>query len=145
MNRIFVAEPVTPYAVRRPLVVDSSVVGAFLFGEPRSDEAKARMDGWALTAPRIMTFEVANIGMNKIRSAQTTLESAAEAMRAFGALSIEMVDVSPDRLLMIAATLKLSTYDASYVCVAEEYGAPLATFDNVLGRAALAYFSQAST
>ncbi|MBL8514091.1 MAG: type II toxin-antitoxin system VapC family toxin, partial [Betaproteobacteria bacterium] len=130
------------YTSRRPLVVDSSLVAAFLFGEPRCEEALARMEGWALCAPRIIDFEVANIGMNKIRSKQTTLETAKVAMNAFREMSIEISDIEPDVMLEMAARLGLSAYDAAYICLAEAIGAPLVTFDEALGRAAVAHFAK---
>jgi predicted nucleic acid-binding protein len=44
-------------------------------------------------------------------------------------------------MLSIAERYRLTAYDAAYLCVAEQLGAPLATLDGKLAEAARAYLT----
>ena len=57
-------------------------------------------------------------------------------MQTFLSLSVELSAVQPAQVLALAIRYKLSTYDAAYLWLAAEIKAPLATFDEQLGRAA---------
>lgn len=144
MVRLIVAEPVAVYAKRSPLVVDSSFLATWVFGEPGCDEVEARMDGWALCAPQVLDYEMANIGMNKIRSGLAMIESATAALSRYQSLDIALSAVAPVEMLRIAERYRLTSYDASYLWLADSLAAPLATFDKTLGNAARAHFAHAS-
>jgi predicted nucleic acid-binding protein len=51
-------------------------------------------------------------------------------------LAIERHAVDPTAVLALAHRYKLTAYDAAYLWLAERLEAPLATFDNLLARAA---------
>jgi predicted nucleic acid-binding protein len=144
-TRLIVAEPATSYAKRAYRVVDSSVLGAWLFGEPRCAEAEALMHGWQLAAPQLIDYEIANIGMNKLRG--KVLESAAiEAiLEQYARTPVERFEPDTGAIFELAAKYNLSCYDAAYLLLADQLGAPLATFDGELGRVALAHFAQGTS
>lgn len=139
---IYVAEPEAAYYKRAALVVDSSLLAAWVFGEPRAAEALARIQGHQLYAPTLLLYEMANIGMNKIRSAQIEVAQATGLLASFRDADIRYESVDGEAILHIAAALKLTAYDAAYVYLAEQLQAPLATFDEMLGKAAQGYFAK---
>ncbi len=141
---MYVAEPEVAYSKRAPLVVDSSVLAAWVFGEPRAAEAQARVQGHALFAPNLLIYEMANIGMNKIRSRQLDAPAAVKVLGHFHRFDVSYRQIEGAAMLTLAAKLKLTAYDAAYICLAESLGAPLVTFDEALAKAALAHFSKAA-
>lgn len=142
---LYVAEPEAAYYKRAPLVVDSSFLAAWVFGEPRGPDALARIQGHALYAPTLLLYEMANIGMNKIRSKQIDATAAAGLLADFRDFDIRYESVDGEAILQLAAKLNLTAYDAAYIFLAKHLSAPLVTFDETLGRAALDYFSKVST
>ena len=61
------AEPPPVYLARPPLVVDCSVLSAFLFAEPTRDEALRHLLGRSLHAPTLLDHEIANVAVKKKR------------------------------------------------------------------------------
>ncbi len=144
MPRLIVAEPPGAYHARPPLVVDSSLVIAFLFHEENAYEAEMRMDGRALHAPHLIDLEVANACRNRIRSKLVTLEAARDSLDDFLQLDVERHDIDVRATFDLASRYGLTAYDASYLWLAHQLAAPLATFDEALGEAATKYFSAQS-
>lgn len=142
LARLIVAEPAASYAKRAYRVVDSSVLAAWLFGEPRCDEAGALMHGWQLAAPQLIDYEIANIGMNKLRSKVLAAATIEAVLEQYVRTEIERFAQDPCALFEMAAKYKLTCYDAAYLLLADQLGAPLATFDTELGRVALAHFAK---
>lgn len=127
----------------RQTTIGSSVVIARLLGEPRPAwvdglfaDAVAGRTG--LIAPSLMWLEVGN---RLARSPRVSDERALEGMLRVDALPIEVIEVDrPQRLraLQLARQYDLTIYDAVYLAVADGAGAPLATLDRELQRAAQA-------
>ena len=143
--RLIVAEPAASYTTRAYRVVDSSVLAAWLFGEPRCDEAEALMQGWQLAAPVIIDYEIANIGMSKLRSKLLAAKTVESILNQYVRTGIEKFSPDPCALFDMAAKYRLTCYDAAYLLLADQLCAPLVTFDEMLGKAALAHFAKTKT
>ena len=144
MPRLIVAEPLGAYHARPPLVVDSSLVIAFLFHEENAREAEMRMDGRALHAPQLIDLEVANVCRNRVRSKLVTVADARASLDDFLRLDVERHSIDIRGTFELASRYNLTAYDASFLWLAHQLAAPLATFDEVLGNAATQYFSEQS-
>jgi predicted nucleic acid-binding protein len=140
---LYIAQPRAVYLKRTPLVVDSSLLAAWIFGEARALEAEAQLLGHLLYAPALSQYEIANVGMNKVRSGVLNADDVLIALTHFAELDMTFCPIESKDMFSVAAKLKLTAYDAAYVCLAEQLNAPLVTFDEALGKAAIAHFSVA--
>lgn len=124
-------------------VVDNSVVMAWCFEDGASAYADTILDrlneGEALV-PAIWPLEVGNVLLVAERRSRLTEAESARFLALLDAPSITVVQERPQRDLgqiqMLAREHRLSTYDASYLDLAMREGAPLATADATLKRAA---------
>lgn len=113
----------------------SAVVAALIDGGPDGEWAADVLAGADLAAPALMTFEVANILR---RQEQAGLSSPDQTAQAHADLLALRVELWPYELLAARAwelRHNLSTYDASYVALAELTGSSLATLDTRLAAA----------
>ena len=133
---LYVAEPPSPYAARPPAVVDANVLAAFIFGEPEGEVALARLHPYALHAPTLLPYEIANVAMNKLRRGQASPEELSARLEGFEFGLIRLADTRPAGVFGLAQRYRLSAYDASYLWLAVELRAPLLTFDGKLAAAA---------
>lgn len=140
-HRLHVAEPRVAYLNRPPLVVDASVIAAALFGEAGNAEALALLRGRSLHAPHLLDYEIASVGLKKLRREAVSSEAVTAALRAYGRLPIERHAVDVQSVASIAERHGLTAYDAAYLWVAEQIEAPLATLDERLGNAARSYLA----
>lgn len=116
-------------------VVDASVLGALLFGEPRAEEAFSLLQGAELYAPTLLFYELTSIARKKVLRYPRQRERLIEALRLGLALDIQQVEVDHEAALQIALETGLTTYDATYLSLARSLRVPLATFDERLQRA----------
>lgn len=117
-------------------VVDASVVGALVFGEPRAAEAHSLMTGNRLFAPRLITYELTNIAWQKILGDPARREAIVRRLQRGLALNLLLRDVSHPSVCRLALDENLTTYDASYLYLHRALGLPLLTFDRRLAAAA---------
>ncbi len=132
---IYVAEPARAWVDRPPAVVDCSVLSAVLWAEPAATAVQARLLNRSLFAPGLLRYELANVAHNKARAGVPD-DVARAGLHAFAEQKVVLRDVRPDRLFDIAQRCSLTTYDAAYLCLAEELQAPLITLDRRLAEAA---------
>lgn len=137
---LYVAEPPAAYLVRPPMVVDCSAICGILFDEPWRAEAMARISGKTLYAPYLLDHEVISVTLKKQRQ-QWSHESITAALEDYVQYQIELRETDIAAQLDLALRYKLSSYDAAYLWLAAELKAPLATFDEKLGRAAQAHLA----
>jgi predicted nucleic acid-binding protein len=131
---LIVAEARGRYAARLPLVVDCSVVAAVLFGEPNRDVAAQALAGKDLYAPELLADQLVSVAVKKARHG---LEDVArQALIDFAELELTRCRSDVHAQWRLALEYELSGYDAAYLWLAAELGAPLATFDERLGGAA---------
>lgn len=142
---LLIAEPPAEYRVRPPLVVDASVLAACIFGEPERDAAEARLKGFALHAPELIDYELANVAVTKLRRRDLAPDLAAQALAEFAAMALDRHAPAPDAMAALASRYGLSAYDAAYLWVAGKLKAPLATFDRRLAEAATTHLANLPT
>lgn len=119
-------------------VVDASALAAVLFGEPRADEIALRLRGHSLFATAILPFEIANTCLKKIRQLPAERESLLSAIAKYDDMAIDILDIDRADMLARGEALGLTSYDASYLCLAMRLGAELVTLDKKLDAAAKA-------
>jgi predicted nucleic acid-binding protein len=140
---IYVAEPPAAYLVRPPMVVDCSAICGILFDEPWRAEAVARLSGKTLYAPYLLDHEVISVALKKQRQ-QWSREAITGALEDYLQYQIELRETDITAQLDLALRYQLSSYDAAYLWLAAELKAPLATFDEKLGRAAQIHLASLS-
>jgi len=116
-------------------VVDASVLGALLFGEPRAEKAFSLLRRAELYAPTLLPYELASLTRKKIRRYPKQRERLLEALRVGLSLELHLVEVDHETVLKLSLDTGLTTYDASYLFLARSLEAPLVTFDRQLQQA----------
>lgn len=132
---LYVAEPPAVWWQRDSVVVDCSVMAAFVFDEPDADAALRLLADKAIHAPTLLPYEIANVGRSKLK-AGADLQGIADALRDYLEQRVLLHAVDPEAMVDLAARFALTAYDAAYLCLAERLKAPLATFDRRLAEAA---------
>jgi predicted nucleic acid-binding protein len=122
--------------VKRSVVCDASALAASLVDSgPEGDWAVSRLANAHLLAPSLIAFQTANILRRLERGGKISPDQAAQAHADLVDMPIEYW---PYELLAAAAWQhrhNLTSYDASYVALAELSSATLVTLDRRLGRA----------
>jgi predicted nucleic acid-binding protein len=117
-------------------VVDASAFIAIMFDEPESADIAARLSDAQLIAPRLLEFELANVCLRKIRQLPEQRDSLLAAYRSRDRLRVETMDVDHLAVVVLAESSRLTTFDASYLWLAQSVGAELVTLDRKLDAAA---------
>lgn len=131
----YVAEPAGRYARYPPLVVDCSVLAAVLFDEAERGAAALAMAGKELFAPDLLDHELVSVALKKSRAGLRDVSR--QALIDLADLRLTRCTVDASAQFELAQRLDLTAYDAAYVQLALDLGAPLATFDRPLGLAAV--------
>lgn len=133
-SRLVIAEPSGRYAARPPLVVDCSVLAAVLFDEAERESAAMALAGKELFVPELLADELVSVAVKKARRG---LEHVVrQGLADFSELEITRCRANLTAQWRLALEHELTAYDAAYLWLALELGAPLATFDERLGAAA---------
>lgn len=117
-------------------VIDASALAAVLFGEPEAQAVVDRLQGCILTAPLLLSFELASICLKKIRRYPAKRMLLLEAFELFGQMDITQTEVNAREVVTLAEQKRLSAYDASYLWLAHRLEAELVTLDKILNKAA---------
>ena len=137
---LYVAEPPASYLVRTPLVVDCSVLVAVLFEEETYESAVELISGKTLFAPSLLSDEIVNVALKK-RRLGLAVDDIAQVFSDYANYDIELRQTESLAQYELAQRYHLSGCDAAYLWLAAELKAPLATFDEKLGRAAEAHLA----
>jgi predicted nucleic acid-binding protein len=117
-------------------VVDASVLVEYLSGGEQVEAARGaiRRERW-VWAPALVDAEVGNALRRQVRAKEISARKAGVALEDF--LDMRLQRVPHRRLVERAWQLRdnVSFYDALYVALAEDLGAPLLTLDARLARA----------
>jgi len=140
---LYLAEPQGRYTRYPPLVVDCSVLAAVLFDEPGREAALLAMAGKELYAPGLLDHELVSVALKKRAAGPPDL--ARQALADLVDLRLTRCEVSALKQFELAARLELTAYDAAYLQLALDLGAPLATFDRKLGLAAKELLAKGAT
>jgi predicted nucleic acid-binding protein len=122
-------------------VIDASVTMAWCFEDEATtaaDEALDRLRESHAVVPTIWNLEVANVLLIAQRRSRVSEAQVARFVRLLGSLPIttDPAPIDIAALLNLGRRHSLSSYDASYLELAERLGAPLATLDVKLAAAA---------
>jgi predicted nucleic acid-binding protein len=117
-------------------VFDASAVAALVFGEPEAASISSLFDGGPRVSPQLLSYEMANICIVKIRRHPNTAELTRSAFGLFRDLKIEEFPVDITECLDLARRAGLTAYDASYLWLSRRMGAELVTLDKKLAAAA---------
>ncbi|HZV52082.1 MAG TPA: type II toxin-antitoxin system VapC family toxin [Candidatus Dormibacteraeota bacterium] len=118
------------------LVIDASAVVALLADDgPAGRWVTASVAGADLAAPELMPYEAANILRRQELAGVLDPTAASLAHRDLTALPLQLCPYAPLAARAWELRRALTTYEASYVALAELLGAPLVTLDARLGRA----------
>ncbi len=131
---LYMAEPSVSYFVLPPLVVDCSILASLLFEETTQEQAALRIDGKTLHAPKLLQFEMVSVALKKHKAGAPYI--ARKGLERLVDFKIETHEIDPTATLALTIRYNLSAYDAAYLWLAADIKAPLATFDEKLGRAA---------
>jgi predicted nucleic acid-binding protein len=123
------------------IVVDASATLAWLFGEiDPTDWLEERLTQDDLLVPTLWQLEVVNAILKKERQKLITENQGMLFVQVLDGLAVEAVERTPSRTLEELAVLarphQLSSYDAVYLELALERGAPLLSLDTNLHDAA---------
>ena len=117
-------------------VVDASVLGALIFGEPGAAEVVALLDDAEMYAPALLPYELASIARKKISRYPEQIEALSQALALSLAMDIRLIEVNGLEVVHLALETGLTVYDASYLYVSRNLGMELITFDRRLREAA---------
>jgi predicted nucleic acid-binding protein len=111
------------------IVIDASALVEVLVGRP-SEELAVRLSGVdVLHAPHLLDTEVLHVLRRLVGRGLLQASQADEARRHLGALAIDRYPHAPLSDRVWALRENLSTYDATYVALAEALDATLVTAD----------------
>lgn len=120
-------------------VLDCSVTMAWVFADeetPATNTLLRRLTDGTAIAPQVWSLEVANVLAIAERKGRITAAKSAAIVAAVSRLPILIDDQTAGRALnetlALARTLRITSYDASYLELANRAGLPLATLDTRL-------------
>jgi predicted nucleic acid-binding protein len=116
-------------------IVDASAMIDMLTGGPRADQLVSILDD-DLFAPELLVPEVLAFFRRMVAGQRIPAAEADELTHVLQSAPIEFVSTWPYTARLGELRHVLTPYDACYVAVAEEVGAPLVTTDLRLARAA---------
>jgi predicted nucleic acid-binding protein len=122
-------------------VVDASAIAAIVFDELTKEVTVARLRGAMLYAPALLTFEVANVALKKIRGRPAEREALIAAHGKLDQLDILYHEVDLRAAITLAERTSLTLHDACYLWLARELDVELVTLDVRLERAAAKRYS----
>jgi predicted nucleic acid-binding protein len=121
--------------------MDASVALAWCFEDEATEATDVVLDRLRndeAAVPAIWPLEVANVLLVAERRDRLSEAQASRFLELLTQLPIDVDDAPHDLAAIVAAGRRheLSSYDASYLVLAERLGAPLATLDRRLSKAA---------
>lgn len=119
-------------------VIDASALAAVLFGEPDAEEVVARVEGFDLVAPTLLSFEIASVCLKKIRRHPARRAGLLASLATMARMGIDEVAIDLREALLLAERARLTVYDAAYLWLARSMGVELVTLDRRLAMAARA-------
>jgi len=124
------------------IVVDASVALAWCFPDEASEYADAvlvALEGRTVIVPAVWALEITNAVLVAERRKRMKQQDVRRFVELLGGLTIiehsQTVADTVSHVLLLAREYNLSAYDAAYLDVAVQQGAPLATQDSALQKA----------
>ena len=113
-------------------VVDTSVLAALIYREPRSEEARELLTNIQLFEPPLLAYELSSVCQKKILQYPGIEDELLQALDFGLSLDIQWVDVDHRIVEELAIERKVTTYDAAFLWISNELDIPLLTFDERL-------------
>jgi predicted nucleic acid-binding protein len=115
-------------------VIDASIVLSALLSEEYAARAEEILCQDLICAPRLLALEVTNGLASAVRRKRLGAAEGKAIAEAFESLPVSFDDqpVQAPELFQFAQTHSLTTYDATYVLLAQRIDAKLASFDKAL-------------
>lgn len=113
-------------------MIDASVA---VLGLLNDGEARAMLREGAIVCPHLADSEVAHALRAQVLRGDLEADDASRALQAWGRLGVERIGVQGLLRRIWELRDNVSSYDATYVAVAEALEAPLVTADGRLARA----------
>jgi predicted nucleic acid-binding protein len=120
------------------LVIDTSAILAVLLDEPERSALIAATSGAQLCAPASVPWEVCNALSAALKRRRLALPQAAEIMKNFGKVSLQLMPVDLTAALELAAAFRIYAYDAFVLELARAQQCALLTLDHGVQRVARA-------
>jgi predicted nucleic acid-binding protein len=127
----------------KPLVLDCSIALSWCFADEAntfSDQVLEYLRKHGAIAPSIWTLELTNGLLTAQKKKRITLDGVLAFLEMFARLPIRITNFTTKesftKIFNLGFHHNLSTYDASYLYLAERENAPLATLDKALKAAA---------
>ncbi len=127
-----------------PFVLDSSVALAWVLPDetnPTLDHLCDRLTDDIALVPPVWPLEIGNVLLIAVKRGRLTAKDVRRLITDLRALPLEIDGASTERAmeetLALAKKYDLTTYDASYLELAQRRNLPLATLDNKLRKACL--------
>lgn len=118
------------------VVVDASALAAIAFDDAGAVEMVVRLKGESLHAPSLFELEMVNAAISRCRRDPERAGRFIEGLATVLGMPIAIHAVAPLGVLSVALRQKLTAYDAAYLWLSGELGAPLVTLDKQLAAAA---------
>jgi predicted nucleic acid-binding protein len=118
------------------IVVDTSVLIAVIANEPEKPHLVQSTIGANLVAPASVHWEIGNAFSAMLKRSRITLDEAQQAVLAYRAIPLRLLDIDLGHALNIAAQHNIYAYDAYLLSCAIQQKAPLLTLDSGLRYAA---------
>jgi len=113
-------------------VVDASAIAAILFNEPQSAEMADKLELASLIAPALFWFEMASICLKKLAIHPDKREAILQAYCLLDSFDIKSKNIDHKGVVSLAEKMGITTYDASYLWLAQTHSAELVTLDKKL-------------
>lgn len=119
------------------VVVDASVMAAVTFGEAGADAWVPHLEGAAVYAPTLLQYELQSVARKKCRARPDQAPAILRCLELALApvQGITWMDPNPLDVVVLANATGLTTYDATYLCLAGMLDADLVTRDQALAAA----------
>ncbi len=117
-------------------VVDASALAAVLFNEPKGESVAVHLVNADLIAPALLSFELMSICRKKVRLYPDDREKLLSQWLLAEEMGIRIEPIEVSQVLSLAEATGLTTYDASYLWLAQTRDAGLVTVDRSLQLAA---------
>lgn len=118
------------------IVIDSSVLApALIDSDPDGAGLRAQLSGHELAAPQILDLEVMSVYRRHSRSGKITEAEADQAFRRLCELPLERFPHTTMSARIWELRHNVTSYDATYIALAEALNAPLWTRDQRLAGA----------
>lgn len=119
------------------IVVDVSAVAGLVLPDEALGNLTTALAGAEAVAPRLLRAEIRNLLLMAERRRRIGSGDLEQALAILDAVGVEYdAEPSSDRTLQLARRHNLTAYDALYLELALRLGAPLASSDRALARAA---------